>query len=212
MTKTLTIALAALTLSACAAQAADDAQPGQDNLKSRLGARETLALERTSSVHMGVRETDAAMDNMSPSVLGGHTTMRATSDGFVIVEALSIDLSDVSIDKQWPSPHTVELTAIQLRLGSHLAIDAEWVGDRATGVGRADLLMDWAMRTDDGEILPLATQRARDVELTVDVRMAADGTISGNVTASVAGQIWRFTGIEVHDLALVLNASTSAPL
>lgn len=200
-----TLSLAALILSACTS---DPAEPGPADpaLRSELGGRQMLSIETSSAVELGLAQDEVDMLPVRPAVLGGHAQVRATADGFLVIEDLQLNLADVSVDKTWPSPHTVQLTGISFRLGTQLAVDAVWTDDHAVGEGTADLLMDWAIRTEDGEVLPLATQRARDVVLTVDVMLDDDGTVRGHVDARVDGQLWRLAGIEVHDLTLALNA------
>lgn len=203
--------VAVAALGACAQHAGDDTTVADPtSLHARLGHSQLLELAAPSAVEMNVREgAEAPMDNVRPEVLGGHTQLRATNDGFVIVEALAIDLGDVTVRKDWPSEHTVELTGIQLRLGTQLAIDAEWTELRVSGTGRADLLMDWAIRTEDGDVLPLATQRARDVEVYVDASAVPGDRLHGSVSANVLGQVWRFSTIEVHDLTMALHAQAA---
>jgi len=200
-----TLGLAAITLSACATEPSSPPQ-ADPQLRSVLGGRQMLEVETTSAVEMGLAQDATDMQPVRPAVLGGHAQVRATADGFLIIEALELDLADVSIDKTWPTEHTVQLTGISFRLGTQLAIDAEWTDNHAVGEGSSDLLMDWAVRTDDGDVLPLATQRARGVVLTADVAMGEDGTIRCRVDARVDGQLWQLAGIEVHDLTLAVNA------
>src|SRR5690606_27244612 len=98
------------------------------------------------------------------------------------------------------------------RLGTQLVVEPDWSDDYtiATGTGRADLLLDWAMLADDGEVLPLATQKLRDVEFEVAARQTASGEIQLDVRSAVPGTLWDFYAFELADLDLAIFSSDRA--
>ena len=206
-------ALALLAASGCTFETG--AAPGGDEtLYERLGTRAYLSLQQPSLVGVAAYDRDGEpLPCVQPTVRGGQTVLRATGDGLLLLEGLDIDLGDITIEpgvilEQEP----VRLTDIRLRLGTQVTIDARWDagGARATGAGRGDLLMDWAILTEDGEALPLATQKIRDAELLVDAELLDDGEVIAEVSSTVDGTFWDFSAVELADLSMQVNATSAA--
>jgi hypothetical protein len=186
-----------------------------DSLYARLGTREALVLEPTSLVGVAAYDDDGnPLPCVQPTVTGGDAMLRSTKTGLLLVEALEIQLTDVTIQPGVLHSESVQLTDIDLRLGTQIVIEAEWSEDglHAEGVGRADLLMDWAVLSDQGEVLPLATQKLRQVEFTVRADLDELGDIHVQVFGEVEGRIGGFANrIELSDFSMAVNAVTPAP-
>ncbi|HUH01118.1 MAG TPA: hypothetical protein VML75_03925 [Kofleriaceae bacterium] len=186
-----------------------------DSLYARLGTREALVLEPTSLVGVNAYDDDGnPLPCVQPTVTGGDAMLRSTKTGLLLVEALQIHLTDVTIQPGVLHSEPVRLTDIELRLGTQIVIEADWSDDglHAEGVGRADLLMDWAVLSDQDEVLPLATQKLRQVEFTVRADLDDQGDIHVQVYGEVEGKIGGFANrIELSDFSMAVNAVTAAP-
>jgi hypothetical protein len=213
---TFIAALAAVTFASAAGctydQGYDDDDVATDSLYTRLGTREALVLETTSLVGVAAHDDQGnPLPCVQPTVLGGDAMLRSTHTGLLLVEALDIELTDVKIEAGVLHSEAVQLTDIDLRLGTQVVIEAEWSEDglHAEGVGHADLLMNWAVLTDKNEVLPLATQKLRDVEFTVRADLDEAGDIHVQVYSAVEGKIGSFANrIELSDFSMAVNAVT----
>ncbi|RMH41566.1 MAG: hypothetical protein D6689_10775 [Deltaproteobacteria bacterium] len=201
---------AGLALAGCSFESADEA--ARVSLYERLGTRERLAIADPSFV--GVAAYDRAgrpLPCVQPTVRGGDTVLRASTDGLLVVEDVRVDLSDITIEPGVVLPdEPLVLTDVKLRLGTQMAIEPQWAPDgrSARGVGRVDILMDWALLDDDGDHLPLATQRIRGAELEVRAELADDGTVRADLTSAVDGTIWDFAAVELTDFAMDVRAAS----
>ena len=207
------LAASLLSVTGCAFD--DDGFLGGDQtLYQRLGHREYLGLEQPSLVGVAAYDRDGApLPCVQPTVADGTAVLRATADGWLIVEGLALDLTDITIEPGVVFPDApMQLTDIHLRLGTQIAFEPEWTADgtRASGAGRGDLLMDWALLDDDGDVLPLATQKIRDAELAVAVQLTPAGDVIADVTSAVDGTFWDFSAIELADFSMVVNATSAA--
>jgi hypothetical protein len=182
---------------------------GEATLAAQLADREERALEPPSLV--GVAAFDGAgraLPCLQPDVLAGRAVLRS-DDGLLLVEAMDIELSDVRIEAGVVYDRPIDLTDIELRLGTQIVVEAHWSADgrAAHGSGRADLLMDWALIDQDGAVLPLATQLLRDVEFAVDARLGDDGEVTAAVRAAVDGTVRRFGDtVELADFSMAVSA------
>lgn len=213
--KSFAVIIAAFALSACAFdQGVDDVAP-PETLENRLGHRVTLDLEPTSLVGVAAYDKDGnSLPCVQPTVTGGTAVLRSTETGLLLVEDLEVSLSDVQIEEGVILPSDpVNLTDLRLQLGTQIALEPDWYADPSSvsGFATADLLMDWAVRADDGDIHPLATQRLRDAEFEVVVTLDEDGSIKAQVTTAVEGTIGNFANrIELSDFSLAVKAKTPA--
>ena len=205
------IAIAAVltALVGCSFETEAESDPGQ-SLYYRLGTRATMTLQEPSLVGVAAFDAEGApLECVQPNVMGGTVVARSTESGLVIVEQLDILLSDVIVEPGVVGPNSLHLTDIHLRLGTQLVLDPEWrSGRNVVGVGTSDLLMDWAILTKDGDVLPLATQKVRDAEFSVELTLEQDNTISAQLNSVVAGPVWDFSAIELSDLSMAVHAST----
>jgi len=207
------IVVAALTLTGCAFD--EGVEPtGDESLYSRLGTRETLVLEPTSLVGVVAADSEGNyLPCMQPNVVEGTAVLRSTNSGLLLVEDLEIALSDVVIPPGVVYSESIHLTDIRLQLGTQIAIEPEWADVNATGSGTADLLLDWSVKSDDsGNVYPLATQRLRDAEFSVEVGLQPNGSVTAFVTTAVEGRIGSFANrIQLSDFSMAVSASTDEP-
>lgn len=202
--------VAALALTACSFEESYDPELVPESLQHRLGTRETLVLEPTSLIGVtAVDEDGTELPCLQPSVTGGSAILRSTEDGLLLVEKMTVQLSDVEVEPGVVYDAPIHLTDIELRLGTMLVLEPPWAPGRAEATGRADLLMDWALLDDEGQHLPLATQKLRAAEFAVDVRLTDDGRVTAAVTTAVEGHLAGFAGkVELTDFSMAVRAST----
>jgi hypothetical protein len=144
----------------------DTAPDGQaDDLHQQLLIRNTFGVDQQNQV--GLVITDGTTDISVESQASGIFVVRATDDGFLLMEALDVTLSEVSITDG------VDLIDLRLRLGTQLAIDPEWNPQSAYGSGAADLLLDWSMR-DHEAVYALSTQKMKDATFRLEVEQVDD--------------------------------------
>jgi hypothetical protein len=206
----IAVVVAALALTACTFDEGVEDGEVTESLQHRLGTREELVLEPTSLIGVTARDEDGTeLPCLSPDVAGGTAVLRSTADGLLLVEKLEVQLTDVTVEAGVVYDAPIHITDIELKLGTLLVLEPPWAIDRAEAAARADLLMDWALLDGDGDHLPMATQRLRDVEFAVDVRQDADGRISAAVTTGVDGRLAGYAGkVELTDFSMAVQAST----
>ncbi|MBK9034859.1 MAG: hypothetical protein IPL61_26950 [Myxococcales bacterium] len=198
-----------LALGACTVDGADG--PAAGALEGRLAAGAALPILRGGAVALTADQAGVARP-VTPGVRGGQVVVRAVGDDRLAVQALTIDLDDVDLEHALgDTTRVLHLTDLHLRLGTQRDGVAAW---RADGAGvdtstTVELVLDWALRADDGDVLPFASQRIGDVGL--ELQVTADGpAVVATVDARVAGPIWNFGDVIVRDLDLTL-ALADAP-
>ena len=182
--------------------------------ESALGAQleSRVFLDLAPSSHVGVAAYDAdgnQLPYVEPKVAGGRVVLRATPDGWLLVEDLDIRLEDVTIPAGELSTEPIQLSDIELRLGTQLAAEPFWAGDgRAVwGTGGADLLLDWSWLTPDGGAYPLATQQLGEAEFTLAVTLDEHDTLTAEVATAMPGQVHELTGlVTFEDLSIAVDA------
>jgi hypothetical protein len=180
-------------------------------LRYRLGGRAVLALEDTSAITVTATDVDGvALPTMRAVITGGRTAVRATETGVLVVEALEIDLSDVTVPAGAVSPETIDVTELQLRLGIQLAVVPTWSEDgrTAVGTGRADLLLDWAIANDNG-VFPMSTRKLEDTPFEVEVYLDEHDDVRARIATSVDGELSRYLDrIALSNFAMALDATS----
>jgi hypothetical protein len=208
----IAIVAAVVSLTGCAFDDSGDVLGSEESLHHRLGTRENLVLEPTSLVGVAaVDENGEPVPCIQPTVVGGTAVLRSTEDGLLLVEDLEIEMSDITIQEGIVLNQDIHLTDIVLSLGTQIVVEADWTaaGVRAHGFGTADLLLDWATVADSGNVYPLATQRLRDSEFYVEVKLEEDGSITASVTSSVEGELASFTNkVQLSDFSMAVEAVT----
>jgi hypothetical protein len=206
MLRTSLVLVATLGLGACAFDqggAVDDRQ-----LQEQLAGRAFLGLADTSTVGVTALDGDGnPMPYVEPSVHGGRAVLRTTDDGWLVVEDLEIHLDDVVIPQTGAKP--MVLTNVELRLGTQLWLEPEWTGDgsAARGTAKADLLLDWGLVLDDGDVWPLATQKLGNQTFVVGVEQLADGSVIAQVDTTARGTVDQVNGLfTLQDLDVSVDA------
>jgi len=205
------LASTALALGASACAFSEDGV-ADESLQSELEGRVFLDLSDSSKV--GVCAYNAygrELPYVEPTVAGGRAVLRATEDGWLLVEDLDIVLENVTIPPGELGDDPIVLTDVSLHLGTQIAADTEWSadGEAAFGGGHADLLLDWSWLMSDGDVYPLATQRLGETDFSVQVLRAADGQLSAQVHTAIPGEVHQLDGLlTLKDLSISVEAVT----
>jgi len=185
-----TLGLLALGTSACSFEP----DSGRPDLASQLRKRAFLDISTDSDVAVSATGRGGQHLDVAPSVLGGgEAILRTTEDGWLLVEELEIPLDDVTVPPGTLADRPVTFTNLSLRLGTQLAVRPSVPLDDSavalTGFGDADLLLDWAMLSWDGDVLPLAMRRIADAPFTVALEVDADNQLHAAINAHVDGVV-----------------------
>jgi hypothetical protein len=216
-THLLSVLPAVLSFSLLGAACGFTPDGGGEGLATQLRKRAFLDVSRDSDVAVSATARGGQNLDVNPGVLGGEAILRTTQDGWLLVEDLEIPLDDVIVPAGMLADRPVVFTDIALRLGTQLAvsplapIDDESVS--LVGWGDADLLLDWAMLSWDGQDhLPLAMRRLADVPFAVAVEMDADGELHASITARVDGVVDELGELFVlRDLEVDVLSTTAPP-
>lgn len=211
----LTAALGLTTLATTACSFEPDS--GAQDLATQLRKRAFLDVSTASEVAVSATARSGQALDVDPGVLGGEAVLRTTEDGWLLVEDLSIPLADVTVPAGVLADRPVTFTDLGLRLGTQLAVrpsaplDGEAIA--LTGFGDADLLLDWAMLSWEGDVLPLAMRRIADAPFVVALELDADGQLHAAINARVDGVVDELGELVVlRDLAVdVVSSAAMAP-
>jgi hypothetical protein len=188
----------------------------REALEERLQSRAFLDLDASSQV--GVLATDSDGNQLpcvQPTITGGTAVLRSTESGLLLVEDLDVRLSDVMIGAGVYGSDPIRLTDVVLRLGTQIVTEPAWGegGIGATGSGEADLLLDWAVVSDSGEVYPLATQRLGETSFAVEVALRDDDTLAAHVGTTIEGDLRNFADrVTLSDLSIAVSAVTAPAL
>jgi hypothetical protein len=166
---------------------------GSSGLADQLRRRAFLDISTDSAVEVSATARGGQALDVDPTVLGGQAVLRTTEDGWLLVEDLDIPLDDVTVPAGLLSDRPVTFTDLYLRLGTQLAVPLlAPLGDDTTalaGFGDADLLLDWAMLSWEGDVLPLAMRRIADAPFTVNLALDDEHRLHASINARVDGVV-----------------------
>jgi hypothetical protein len=207
-----------LAAGACADGAADD-DPIPATLRDRLAA-EAIDFEippspGAISIEVGQRRHGAwTYARVGLDVLGGHATLSVGEDGVPWVDELVVHLADVAIAPFDVPP--LELIDVVVRgQAPRPCLDHDWAGDlqRCDATVELALALDWALRTADGDVAPLATQILAPMGFAVAV--ADPGGADAEVAFGVAqaGTVWAWADlIRLEDPVVMITGHEHAPV
>lgn len=143
--------------------------------------------------------TDVDLD-----ILGGDVTLWATPEGYLVVSRLRVDLADVELGPDIVSPNGVALTGLQARVEFPAVAIPDSTGDNVTAVVDLDLVLEWAIKRDDG-VYPMSPVRLDGVPVSIEVHRNADDTLSARFVALREGVFWSWANtFELSELMVHL--------
>ena len=211
MRKLIPIFALAAAIPACTFDGTGADADAASALRANLVRRAFLDLGTDSRVGVTARSsTDGSpMPEVQPTVTGGRAVLRATDDGFVIVEDLDVKLADVTVPPCAPGGQPIHLTDLALRLGTQVDADGNWSADgmSVTGDGNGDLLLDWSWVLADGTIYPLATQKLSHAPFSLSVRQDDAGQLDAAVWMKQDGDLRTIADqVTLSDLSMAVVA------
>lgn len=177
--------------------------------RARLRTSRTLAVSTASRAEVTARRLlgDDLVETATLAVRGGSLALRALPDGRLAVEALDVDLGDVRLSAATLPPDGLALTAIHVRLRPQ-AMAARWSDGAVTATADGELLLDWSLAQQPGEVVPMATQHIAAVPLTVDVARGPGGRLAATLRATRPGTFFDWAGLlELGELVLTVEAA-----
>lgn len=144
-------------------------------------------------------------------VLGGYIDVHATAGGLLVIDHLAVDLADLEVPAAFAPPDGMVLTGIRAHLAGPHGMEAVWSedGDAAFAEVAVDIVVDWAIRTDNGEVVPLSPLSLADVAVRVAIARQPDGALEVHVSGLEGGAFWSWAGVlELADLSLEISAHT----
>jgi hypothetical protein len=201
--------LLALALGLAACQSDDD---GGANgvLGTRLTTPTTLAIAAGSQAEVSGRDQQGADVSVGPLMVErGTMTVRRTDGGDLQLDRFDVELGDVIADDGTLAGHPRTLTNVKLSLGRAIVLGNAWslTGETAYASASGDLRLDWSLVGDDGQVLPLSTQKIANADVFVYVAAEADGSISGRLSVKVDGKVFGNWGVELRDFSMDVDAA-----
>lgn len=209
------IVCAAIALTACTGEPVDGTggDPLGPSARERMAGRQSFALAATApeggSFVSGQLSGALAGEPqlVALPVVGGRVTTRTDADGLVQLEQLEIELADVVLSEAQFPPHGLWLSGMRLRAARPAEAPVTWSDDDQHAVAsvEVDLVLDWGVVVDDGELHPLASQTARGVRFELEVAASGPGGLSLSAGAFADGVVWRWSSlVELADVGVEL--------
>lgn len=187
------------------------APPAPSTTRAYLGSPRKLRI--MSGGHAGVTGRRTVGDDVEEKaelpIAGGELTMHARPDGQLVVDGLTLSLGDFHLSARSVPPDGLDLTGVTVSLRNEAPSDVRWTqdGSAAEATGDVRMLLDWSMRGIDGAILPLATQRIEAVPIDLNIITQRNGKLAVLMHADRDGVFWAWTGFELADLRLDVEAA-----
>jgi hypothetical protein len=176
------------------------------SLAERLSDRAYLEVDPTSQVDATAIASGRAL-SVAPAIVDGALVVRTTDDGYLLVEDMTLPLTDVTVPSGMFGPAPVRFTDLTVSLGTQLAVPLPAdSGAALAGSGRADLILDWAMVDRSGRIIPLGMRRAPRAQFTVAIHEGKGGTLHAELATQLDGvAIAIIDGAALTDVALAIR-------
>jgi hypothetical protein len=210
----LPLALAASLLAAlagCALDAMEDTvPPPRSPVLDRLSGPFAFSVDGAASL-VAVEARALASGSSEPvefAVQRGRSALRVTPDGFLILDDIDVELSDVLVPAELIPPAGLPIKDVRVRIERPSAAPLEEIGGVLLAVVEVDLLVDWSGEFgDEGNVYPLRSVRLGGLRLEVELGIDAAGAVVAHFSAARAGAFWDWARrFELSDLVVELAA------
>ncbi len=190
-------------------------------LASALGEGTALTVSGSEDAHHGsLIQVEAApkredrlahqsLHSLDLEVLGGYLDARAVDDQEVVeVDDLTIDIGDIDLPTEVISAD-VSFTGIQARLAHPTAAPLEWdeSGASAEASASLDLVVDWGVSVDGGDMHPLAPVEVESLDIILEISANDDGHPVVELAGFRDGVFYEWAGlVELGGLSLDVRA------
>lgn len=213
--RSLTFGFALLALVAGGCQPFDETGVMGGSTRSHLAEQRVLELTAADSrLQVTGQGGDLGGTRSQVEVLGGHVALQAPVRGGLILGDLAVDLDDIVLTVDEAPPSGLRLTGVRLSLAGPVNAEVGWSDSDDVAYGRAfvDLLLEWALVDLDGDVLPLAPQAIRDVDVYFTVQPAPLAVVAADLRVMREGTAWEWAGLfSIRDVDLVLHAEELGP-
>lgn len=145
------------------------------------------------------------------AVLGGYFDLRATRDGWLVVQNLEVDISDAYLTPEMVPPSGLLLTAVKISLPTPLVLSPTDQGSRIAVVARLDITAEWALALPSGRIHPLLPVDLESIPFSLEVERTRSGALKARLVAFQQGPFWNWSGFQLADMTLDLSAALAPP-
>ncbi len=188
-------------------------EPAQPNTtRGVLGTPRTFKVKAGGSADVTARRTlgPDLEESAGLPILDGALVVHVRDDGRLIVDSLELSLGDIHLSAATVPPAGLDLMGVKLRLANEMPSEVRWSENDTAAVasGNVRLLLDWSLKGQGGQVVPLATLRIEPVPIELDIQRTVDGDLTAMLHAEREGVFWAWTGyLELADLRLDLEAA-----
>ncbi len=199
----------ALTMSAC--ESSDEPAVNENELAERLATPTTLDIV-SPSYALFVAETQGGgeIDHEPLQVESGRLVLHADERGALVLDALTVDLSDMTVDDGVFANQPRVLTDLRVALTEATVVEQPWSDNgRAARLNvHGTISLDWSLVDEaTGDPMPLPTQTWREVEINAYVFLQRDGSVAATLASTLPGRVFDFWGIEISEWMMNVTAT-----
>ena len=215
-TRAAILSLLVAALPACSS--GGDGAPGPSDNDSRSLKDQLKSGTQTMAFQPEITRIDVTAQMGDDSVrsrllmLQGATSLKAESDGSVVVEDITIRVDDVVLHHELLPPEGIRLMDIEAHLVADMEARTTWNGSNsfeAETVGA--LVVEWAIMNDEGQPAPLAPQMLDGIPFRLQVDRDGYGDVDVTLMGTVPGKFWQWADyIELSDLDFALAGTTGS--
>lgn len=158
-------------------------------------AREQL--QNRTALQVATDASMARVDGRELAIQAGEVQLELAPDGEVQLASLQVDFGDVTVSGEDPVLEGLQLTDVRISLIWPKFGDVEWTqaGDAGFTSLEVDLMLDWALVTKTGTVVPLGGQRISDVQIELSFFTAENGTLTATLYGFKPGVVWQWAGL-----------------
>lgn len=199
------VAVLLSALCGCAANTDSEQPEGGPTL---AGTNVASQLTDPAALSISVEESEAYIGDRILPLLSGRITLALEDSSNLRLSELSIDVGEMKFYGEEPLG-TLVLQDIKVRLEEPVSAPAHFNADRTAGSASAklDLLLDWKMVTQQGKVVPLATQQLKDAHVDLGVHVDEQGRLVAEFAGGKQGTVLAWSQlVELEDLAFDIRA------
>jgi hypothetical protein len=191
------------------AESLGEGQPLAVTGSAQEGLGSLIRVEAGRSGEVGVE----ALRELELAVLGGYIDVRAIDDEVGAIRDLVIDIDDIALPQGLVTAD-VTFTGVQARIARPETFKIAWGehGERAEAIVALDLVVDWGVSINGGEMHPLAPVKIDSLEVVLELTRGERGRVEAQLAGFRDGVFYEWGGmVELRGLAMDVRAGTGAP-
>jgi hypothetical protein len=168
------------------------------------------SLIRVEASRLGPTEVGvSSVREVELAVLGGYIDVRALDEQTAAIRDLVIDIDDIEIPEGLVSAD-MRFTGVQARIVRPETFEMAWgdEGGRVEAVVALDLVVDWGLSIDGGEMHPLAPVHIDSLEVVLELSRGLSGTVEAQLAGFREAAFYEWGGmVELRGLAMDVRAA-----